>query len=119
MCARPTSSSRALLRVCTREPTHRKRPAVGMLTILWAIDRSKRKWMPPIICRNVLNQISKQAFFISDYPAQRTGAISFSIGLLGATFTRLMLKCLTLLPQHIANCLTFLDLKKSNQNLLE
>ncbi len=39
MCARPISSSRALLRVRTREPTHRKRLAAGVLTILWAIDR--------------------------------------------------------------------------------
>ncbi len=41
MCARPISSSRALLRVCTCEPTHRKRLAAGVLTILWAIDRYK------------------------------------------------------------------------------
>ncbi len=39
MCARPISSSRELLRVRTREPTDRKRLAVGVLTILWAIDR--------------------------------------------------------------------------------
>ncbi len=44
MCARPISSSRALLRVCTREQTHR------VLTILWAIDRysstkvGKKNW---------------------------------------------------------------------------
>ncbi len=39
MCARPISSSRALLRVRTCEPTHRKRLAAGVLAILWAIDR--------------------------------------------------------------------------------
>ncbi len=39
MCARPKSSSHAVLRVRTREPTHRKRLAAGVLTILWAIDR--------------------------------------------------------------------------------
>ncbi len=41
MCARPISSSHALLRVRTCEPTHRKRLAAGVLTILWAIDRYK------------------------------------------------------------------------------
>ncbi len=39
MCARPISSSCALLRVRTCEPTHRKRLAAGVLTILWAIGR--------------------------------------------------------------------------------
>ncbi len=39
MCARPISSSRALLRVRTCEPTHRKRLAAGVLTIMRAIDR--------------------------------------------------------------------------------
>ncbi len=46
MCARPISSSRALLRVRTREPTHRKRLAPGVLAILLAIDRCR-----PIIKR--------------------------------------------------------------------
>ncbi len=41
MCARPTSSSRALLRVCTREPTHRKRLAAGALNFLWEIDHCR------------------------------------------------------------------------------
>ncbi len=46
MCARPISSSRALLRVRTCEPTHRKRLAAGVLTILWAIDRySSMGWV--------------------------------------------------------------------------
>ncbi len=39
MCARPISSSRALLRVRTCEPTHHKRLAAGVLAILWANDR--------------------------------------------------------------------------------
>ncbi len=39
MCAHPISSSFALLRVRTREPTHRKQLVAGVLTILWAIDR--------------------------------------------------------------------------------
>ncbi len=39
LCARPISSSRALLRVRTREPTLRKRVAAGVLTILWESDR--------------------------------------------------------------------------------
>ncbi len=39
MCARPISSSRALLRACTREPIHLKRLAAGVLIIQWAIDR--------------------------------------------------------------------------------
>ncbi len=43
MYARPISSLRALLRVRTREPTHRKRLAAGVLTILLAIDRHKSK----------------------------------------------------------------------------
>ncbi len=47
MCARPISSSRALLRVCTREPTQCKRLPAGVLTILWAIDLYKflLSWM--------------------------------------------------------------------------
>ncbi len=32
---------RALLHVCTREPTQRQRLAAGLLTILWAIDSRK------------------------------------------------------------------------------
>ncbi len=39
MCARPKSSSRALLRVCTRESTHHKLLEAGVLTILWVVDR--------------------------------------------------------------------------------
>ncbi len=41
MCARPISSLRALLRVCTRGQTHPKRLAAGVLTILWAIGLYK------------------------------------------------------------------------------
>ncbi len=39
-----------MLRVCTREPTHHKRLAAGVLTILWAIDRYKS--MPLYNCLN-------------------------------------------------------------------
>ncbi len=39
MCARPISSSRALLWACTRKPIHRKRLVAGVLTIHRAIDR--------------------------------------------------------------------------------
>ncbi len=46
MCARPISSSRALLRVRTCEPTHRKRLAAGVLAILWAIDLYNVKESP-------------------------------------------------------------------------
>ncbi len=42
MCARPKSSSRALLRLCTREPTHHNGLVAGVLPILWTIDRYKR-----------------------------------------------------------------------------
>ncbi len=41
MCARPISSSRTLLRVCTREPIHRKRISAGALNFLMEIDRYK------------------------------------------------------------------------------
>ncbi len=37
MCARPISSSRALLRLCTGEPTHCKRFAAGTLNFQSAI----------------------------------------------------------------------------------
>ncbi len=66
MCARPISSSRALLRVRTCELTHRKRLAPGVLAILLAIDRYRHLWLqlfsrvrrpprcPECLCNGVL-----------------------------------------------------------------
>ncbi len=56
MCARPISSSRALLRVRTCEPTHRKQLAAGVLTILWAIDRYRFLPRQPCLSNLILQE---------------------------------------------------------------